>query len=521
MSTPNAVPRVDQTRVSPLRVGIVLLSMALVGWTGTRAISAAVTTPPTSGPSIFAAYVDVTVTPTYPFETPAGPAQSNVILSFVVAGPDNHCTAMWGGAYTLDQASSQLELDRRISQLRLVGGQARVSFGGQAGEELAAACSDPTALRDAYQSVVDRYKLDTIDLDLEGPSLGDATASARRAAAIKEVQDQASTDGRNLAVWLTLPVSPTGLTAPGASVVAGMLAAGVNLAGVNGMTMDFDAPGAPTSPLSTTVIQASTALHAQVRAAFAQAGQPFDDGQAWAKVGIIPMIGQNDVASEQFTLTDAVTVNKFARARGVGQLSMWSLNRDSTCGPPLPTSLPVVQTSCSGIDQGTQRFANLLAADLDSASDLPSPSAGRNTPTPTQSTTPSTTPGIIDDPAHSPFPIWDPLGRYPAGTKIVFHHQVFNARYWTTGFAPDTPVANTRDSPWTLLGPVLPGDTPAPMPTVAAGTYPQWNANQAYIAGSRVQLGLVPYEAKWWSQKQTPGLSFVGGSPWLLVLPGT
>ena len=103
----------------------------------------------------------------------------------------------------------------------------------------------------------------------------------------------------------------------------------------------------------------------------------------------------------------------------------------------------------------------------------------------------------------------------------MWHHQVFNARYWTTGVAPDLQVANAKDSPWTLVGPVLPGDTPAPMPTLPAGTYPQWNATRAYVTGSRVQVGLVPYEAKWWSQGQKPGMAFAGGSPWLLVVPGT
>lgn len=514
MTTPTAAPCPARTRISLLRVGIVLLCTALVGWTGARAISAVVTTPPTPGPSIFASYVDVTATPSFPFETPPGRAQSNVILSFVVAGPDHQCTAMWGGVYTLDQASSRLDLDRRMSQLRLVGGQARVSFGGQAGNELATTCTDPMALRAAYQSVVDRYKLTSIDLDIEGASLENAVATARRAAAIKDVQEHVTTAGGSLAVWLTLPVSPTGLTAAGVSAVTGMLSAGVDLAGVNGMTMDFGTVSTPTQPLSKVVIQASTALHAQVRTAFAQTGRTLDNGQAWAKVGIIPMIGQNDVVSEQFTIADAAVVNQFARAHGVGQLSMWSLNRDSTCGPPLPTTLPVVQTSCSGIDQGTQRFANVLATSLDSV--LPSPSGqGRRSPTT------SPVPETVDDPAESPFPIWDSLGTYPAGTKIVWHHQVFKARYWTTGFTPDTSVANAKDSPWTLVGPVLPGDTPAPMPTLPAGTYPQWSPTQAYIAGSRVQLGLVPYEAKWWSQKQEPGLSLAGGSPWLLVLPGT
>ena len=69
-----------------------------------------------------------------------------MLLSFVVAGPDDACTPTWGGYYTLDQAATDLELDRRIAQLRLTGGNARVSFGGQANRELSVACDDPDAL---------------------------------------------------------------------------------------------------------------------------------------------------------------------------------------------------------------------------------------------------------------------------------------------------------------------------------------------------------------------------------------
>jgi chitinase len=511
-----ATRRSARTRISLLRVGFVLLCVGATGWSSVRAVSAVVTRPTTPGPSTFAAYVDVTATPTYPFETPAGPAQSNVILSFVVAGQGQPCTATWGGAYTLDQAASDLQLDRRVSQLRLTGGQARVSFGGQRGDELATACVDPTSLRVAYQSVVDRYDLTSIDLDLEGATLDNATAASRRAAAIKDVQDRERAAGRSLAVWLTLPVAPTGLTAQGVSTVEGMLSAGVDVAGVNGMTLDFGtASGASPAPSeSSLVVEASTALHAQLSAAYAHTGRSLTDSQAWGKVGITPMIGQNDVATERFTLTDASNVNRFARDHGVGQVSMWSLNRDATCGPPLPSVLSVMQTTCSGIDQGTQRFAAVLAADLPMAvaSVYATPSASTGDGSPTAS------PSLADDPTHSPFPIWDPLGTYPAGTKTVWHHQVFQARYWTTGFAPDTPVASAQDSPWTLLGPVLPGDTPAPLPTLPAGSYPQWSSTQAYVAGSRVQLGLVPYEAKWWSQGQQPGVPVAGGSPWVLVM---
>ena len=506
-------------RVSFARLLVVLICTVAVGWTGTRAVSALVTRPAAPGPSVFAGYVDVTATPSYPFETPAGPAQSVVILSFVVAGPGEACTPTWGGYYTLDEASSKLELDRRISQLRLTGGQARVSFGGQRGPDLASACTDPQALRAAYQSVIDRYQLTNIDLDLEGASLNDPTVAVRRAAAVKGLQDTAKASGRNLAVWLTLPVGPTGLTDAGQSVVAGMLSAGVDLAGVNGMTMDFGVVTSEAAPLSAVVIRAVTALHGQVSQAYADAGQPISDARAWTKVGVTPMIGQSDVPTEVFTLADAAAVNQFLREHGVGLVSMWSLNRDATCGPPLPSILTVVQTMCSGVNQAGQSFANVLAADLGPVLDTPTFST--TSPSATRTQEPSVAPtDVVDDPKTSPFPIWDPLGTYPSGTRIVWHHQVYQARFWTSGFAPDTPVTNATDSPWTLIGPVMPGDTPAALPTLPAGSYPQWNAAEAYVAGSRVQLGLVPYQSKWWTQGTKPGEAVAGGSPWVLVNPG-
>jgi chitinase len=437
-----------------------------------------------------------------------------VVLSFIVGSTSNPCIPLWGGAYTLDEADAQLQLDRRLAQLRLTGGQADVSFGGQRGPDLASTCGDAASLQRAYREVVDRYQLTAIDLDIEGDSLNDEDGIRRRAEAVADLQSDLRDKGRQVDVWLTLPVSASGLTPPGISTVDTMLQAGVVVTGVNGMTMDFGQDAATAGPpLSATVIRAARALHEQVATAWQRARRPLDAASAWAKVGLTPMIGQADVPAERFTLDDAAAVNAFARTSGVGRLSMWSLNRDSTCQPPLPKVLSVVQTSCSGVDQGTKRFADALGTEADQVLNT----ASLSRPTTDGAPTPVASP--IDDPAHSPFPIWDPLGTYPGGTKIVWHRQVYQARYWTSGFAPDTPVASSSDSPWTLLGPVLPGDTPAPLPTLPAGTYPQWDATRAYVAGSRVQRGLVPYQAKWWTQGQEPGTTIPGGSPWVLVVP--
>lgn len=511
--TDAASPPERTSRISPFRV-VLLGGVTLAVVAGIVALAKPVVAPAaTPGPTGFAAYVDVTATPTYPFETPLGPTQQDVILSFVVASPDEPCTPTWGGYYDLDQAATDLELDRRLAQLRKTGGNARVSFGGQANRELATACADIDALTSAYQSVVDRYELSSIDLDIEGDALTDAEGMARRATAIATVQESSAAANRPVAVWLTLPVDTNGLTSQGVQAVTTMLDAGVDVAGVNGMTMNFGGTKDRSESMADAVMAAATALQGQVQAAFAQSGRTLDETAAWGRVGITPMIGQNDVAGEVFTIADAEVVNDFARTQGVGLLSMWSANRDSTCRRPLPAVLTVVQDSCSGVDQEGFTFTDVLGDATDEVSPSTSPSASA---TPTAQ---ADSPVIVDDPATSPFPIWEPLGTYPSGSKVVWKKQVYQAKYWTSGVDPTTPVASEYDMPWTLLGPVLPGDTPAPLPTLPSNTYVQWDSDTAYVEGTRVQVGDVPYEAKWWTQGQEPGRAISGGSPWLLVYP--
>lgn len=508
-----------RTRVSFARLLLVLTAAAVVGWFLVRTITAAVAGPETPGPATFTGYVDVTATPSYGFETPAGAPESDVTLSFIVADPTEPCEPSWGGYYSLDAAADELEIDRRIVQLRSVGGHVRVSFGGQANSELALACDDQEALVDAYREVVDRYELDSIDLDVEGPAIDDAPSIERRAAAIATLQAERPDDDP-LAVWLTLPIAEYGLTPAGEQVVDATLQGGVDLAGVNGMAMNFNTETSAAGPQADAILDAGSALQEQVVRLYGAHGQDLDGVEAWSRTGLTVMIGQNDVAAERFTLADADVVNQFALDRGLGLLSMWSLNRDATCTAPLPTVTTVVQTSCSGIDQQGMSFAAALAEDLP----LRVIATPRATGSPEPSAAPSQTEGsgdpreVEDDPETSPYPIWDPLGTYPAGTKIVWQRQVYEARWWTSGVAPGS-APLSADDPWTLVGPVLPGDKPAPLPTLPAGTYPEWDPEQTYTAGDRVLLDQVPYEAKWWSEGTEPGTHVAGGSPWVLILP--
>jgi chitinase len=116
------------TRVSVARVLVLVLAVGLVGlgirWFATRGLER----PPAPELPAFAGYVDVTATPPYAFESPVDAAQSNVILAFIVAGTDAPCTPTWGTYYTLDAANTDLDLNRKIAQLRAVGGSVAVSW---------------------------------------------------------------------------------------------------------------------------------------------------------------------------------------------------------------------------------------------------------------------------------------------------------------------------------------------------------------------------------------------------------
>jgi chitinase len=123
---------------------------------------------------------------------------------------------------------------------------------------------------------------------------------------------------------------------------------------------------------------------------------------------------------------------------------------------------------------------------------------------------------IADDPANSPCQIWSTDAAYPKDTKVVWHRQVYVAKYWTQGETPDNPVLHASESPWALIGPVLPGETPVPVPTLPAGTYAEWQGGSIYTKGDRVLLDEDAYEAKWWTQGDSAEAAAADkfASPW-------
>lgn len=454
----------------------------------------------------FGGYVDVTATPQFAFEEPRSARGRNAVLSFIVAGRAGGCTPTWGSAYDLDQAATQLDLDRRVARLRQRGGAVAVSFGGQANKELALTCDSTSRLTAAYASVLTRYKADTMDLDIEGDALTDATSSGRRAAAVAALQKQRRAAHQQLSVWLTLPVAPTGLTKDGTDAVARFLAAGVDLAGVNVMTMDYGGALTKGTSMLKGSEQALVETQRQLGILYDRAHLHLSDASLWSRIGATPMIGQNDVAGEVFGLAAAKGLNAFARQHRIGRMSMWSANRDATCGSNY-VDIRVVSTACSGVKQGGATFTDLLGAGF----------GGRPFGGPISRTTPDpTTTSAADVASKSPYPIWRPTAAYLKGTKVTWHHNVYSAKWWTRGDLPDDPVLDSWQTPWQLVGPVLAGDTPAPVPSLRAGTFPTWSGRAAYKTGAHVLLDGVPYQAKWWNTGSSPAAASVDpdGSPW-------
>lgn len=150
------------------------------------------------------------------------------------------------------------------------------------------------------------------------------------------------------------------------------------------------------------------------------------------------MIGQNDIVADVFTVADAEGLHDFAESKGVGRMSMWSLNRDVECGPNYPT-LTVVSDACSGVAQSGGLFSSILGAERDSVSTATSPA-----PEPTTTTTAAP---VVDDPATSPYPIWSPTNAYVKSDRTVWHGNVYEAKWWTKNDVPNNPVAAGTAAP--------------------------------------------------------------------------
>ncbi len=299
--------------------------------------------PPPAFPSkVFAPYVDVNAWPTFSFSTAyTQTGQKYYTLAFIIqSSTGSACTPAWGGAISM----SENYLFDEINYLRTKGGNVIVSFGGANGTELAQSCTSVSSLQAAYQSVITRYKLNWIDFDIEGAAVTDTASIDRRNKAIAGLQ-AANPD---LKVAYCLPVLPSGLTQDGLNIIANAKANGVRIDLVNVMAMDYGSWAAPNpdGKMGQYAIDAATSTYNQMLGLGVN-----------TKIGVTPMIGQNDIQSERFYLTDAQQLVNWANSTSwVTLLSFWSANRDNGSCPGQTYASP----KCSGLSQADWAFTNIF-----------------------------------------------------------------------------------------------------------------------------------------------------------------
>lgn len=303
--------------------------------------------PPAVEGLMFAPYVDCLLWPNFDISNIAETGICHYTCAFIVDDQfQSGANPCWGGYSTLGTDYYQ----DKIASLREQGGDVIMSFGGANGIELSYAASNEFEARDAYKTMIQAYNLTSIDFDIEGFLVAEPVSRERRSKAMKLLQNEFP----YLQISLTLPVMPTGLTNDGINTVASALNKGVNIAIVNVMAMDYGPSGID---MGDAAISAGENLFLQLKTLYQNAGIPQPDSVIWSKIGICPMIGENDVQGEIFYLDDALDLANWASQRKIGRLTMWSANRDRECTNP---NDPLY--SCSRIEQELFQFSSIFGS---------------------------------------------------------------------------------------------------------------------------------------------------------------
>jgi hypothetical protein len=219
----------------------------------------------------------------------------------------NGCSAAWNGT---DPISNNLYVTD-VANLRAQGGDVIISFGGAGGNELGQACTTVSSLQAAYQSVITKYNLKWMDLDIEGGRESDTPSVTRRNQALHNLQ----VANPGLKVAYTLAVDRTGLPQAQINLLNNAKANGVTLTTVNIMAMDY---GPCYTDMGQAAIDAANATRNQLSA-----------NGITAKVGVTPMIGVNDVTCENFTTSNMQQLVTYAQANSyINLIAYWAMGAD-------------------------------------------------------------------------------------------------------------------------------------------------------------------------------------------------
>jgi hypothetical protein len=389
---------------------------AVIGLGSARSARAAIAWPA----HVFAPYVDTGLSNTTLTTVAASYGTKYFNLAFI-----NGSGCQW----SLPQSGWQSQ----VSALQAAGGDVSISFGGYTvdtnGTGLDAQCSSASAMATQVESVVTSFNVTHLDFDIESSEETNSADITRTAQALALVRSWASSTGRQLSLFYTIPVLPTGLTSDGTSVLTVAKAQGFTPDVVNIMTMDYGT----STEMGTAANQALDATAAQLESIYG-----ISAAAAYARLGNTPMIGQNDSSSEIFTLADASTVESYAAQRGIALLSFWAEGRDNGGCP----NAGYASSTCSGISQSNGAFTQAFQPFTSGGgSPTPPPTTAPPTTTPPTTTPPTTTPPGGGSCAAA----WVSNVAYVSGNRASYNGHDWTANQWNYNEIPGGPAGAWND----------------------------------------------------------------------------
>ena len=274
-------------------------------------------------------------------------------LAFLETDQAGSCNAYWNGSTSTPiSASAPGSFGAEIAAVQRAGGNVIPSFGGYTadttGTELADSCTNANAIAKVYESLITTYHVPRIDLDIEANSLADTAAVKRRNQAIAETEAWAAAHGKQIQFSYTLPVLPTGLPSAELAVLQNAAAEHAKVSVVNIMTFDYYF--GTTQNMLADAESAATAVEGQLAALNPHAPAK----KLWGEIGVTQMPGIDDYgAAETFPASQAPAFEHWAASNGLGEISIWALQRDNGNCPGTKGA-----TSCSGVVQPTWYFSH-------------------------------------------------------------------------------------------------------------------------------------------------------------------
>ena len=111
------------------------------------------------------------------------------------------------------------------------------------------------------------------------------------------------------------------------------------------------------------------------------------------------------------------------------------------------------------------------------------------------------------------YPVWDSATVYLGSSMVSYNGKIYRAKWWTQGNQPD------QGEPWEFVANEDSGSSSGTQPSETQSSdsqYPAWDSATVYLGSSIVSYNGSVYQAKWWTQGDTPGASDV----WELISGG-